>query len=346
MAAVRGLGMMRLRKRMVVAAGVVVLLVADGVAWWVAQRALDDGLDRWRAEMAASGIEVSAGEASRGGWPFAATRSLTAVTLRGGGASTTVARATLALSPFVPDSLLELPGEVTVAVAGMAPVRVAARDWAVRLPRDPAAPVTMDAVDVRAGIDDGGEPARWLGASAVHVAARPEAGGDVSVTASAQSVTLPVPPGVTLPLGGRLASVSTEFVWHGALPPPVLTAPSVAAWRDAGGAVLVRRFALGYGPLGLSGQGRFQLDGALQPVGRATLHIVGFAETLDALAAGRVITSFVATAAGAELGLLATTPPGGGAPRVDTELTVADGVASVARFPLLALPRLAWPPAP
>ena len=135
------------------------------------------------------GTQVSIASASPGGWPWGATRTLAGVTLRSGAATATAAHAVLVLSPFAPDALrLELPAEVGLAAAGIAPLRVVARDWVVRLPRDPAAPVTMDATDVAATLAEADAgPARRLGASVVHLAARPEAGGDVVVTASAQS---------------------------------------------------------------------------------------------------------------------------------------------------------------
>ncbi len=166
---------------------------------------------------------------------------------------------------------------------------------------------------------------------------------------SAQSIALPEPmPGEIWPLGRRLASVAFEVAASGRLPPPAASGPwldaaSLAAWRDSGGAVAVRRLAVGYGPLGVSGGGRLTLDAQLQPRGEAALTVLGYTETLDALVAAHVVTGHAAQAAGAVLALLARPPVGGGAPEVALNLVLRDRVLTAAGFPLLRLPALTWP---
>ncbi len=327
--------------------GVALLLLADTALWWWAEQALQRGLADWRARLAAAGVPVTVAGEAPGGWPLAASRTLAGLTLEVGGTRLLAAQAVLRLSPLDPGALrIDLPATVSLAGPGGTASSASARAWWLRLPRPGSGPPTMDANDLRIAVGGQRDLTRDLTAALAHVelAATPE--GDTALVGSAQSIGLPVPPGTALPLGPRIASVAFDAVLHGTPPAPFLSAPALSAWRDAGGAVGVRRFALGYGPLGVSGQGRFQLDAALQPIGRADLHIVGQAETLDALASGHVISAHVAVAAGAVLSLLAQPPAGGGTPQVDTTLVVRDGVAVVAGFPLLRLPPLAWPAAP
>ncbi len=117
----------------------------------------------------------------------------------------------------------------------------------------------------------------------------------------------------------------------------------MAAWRDAGGAFLVQRLALGYGPLGLSGNGRFGLDERLQPSGEAQVQVLGYAETLKTLTASHVMTAHAAQAIGAVLALLARPPEGGGAPEVDAAVSLQNRTLTVAGFPLVQLSPITWP---
>jgi hypothetical protein len=201
----------------------------------------------------------------------------------------------------------------------------------------------FDTRALRIAADQPGGPPRIATAGVSHLRLDPVAGA-TSITLSAQSIALPEPrPGEILPLGPRLASLSFDAAMHGSLHLARLDAASLTAWRDGGGAVDISRLALGYGPLGLSAQGRFALDGDLQPAGQATLTIVGYAATLQALTASHVLTASMARAIGAVMTLLAHAPDGGGAPLVDTTLAVRHQVVSIAGFPLARLPPLLWP---
>jgi hypothetical protein len=293
--------------------------------------------------MVAAGVAVDIADAAPGGWPFSAARVLSGVALRGGAASLTADRAILRLSPLRPDALtLLLPGEVAARLPGLPALRARAQTWTVRLPATGAAAIDATALEVDLQQPDT-EPPRRLTIALAHLQIAPTNAADTQFIGSAQSIALPIPPGETMPLGPRIASVAFDLTLRGSIPPPYLTAGALTAWRGDRGAIDLDRFALGYGPLGVSGNGRFDLDAALQPEGRAALHLVGQAETVAALAAARVISSHVAIAANAVLSLLAHTPPGGGVPQVDTGLVLEDGILSVAGFPLLRVPPVAWP---
>ena len=78
-------------------------------------------------------------------------------------------------------------------------------------------------------------------------------------------------------------------------------------------------------------------------MGTGNARVVGYAETLDALATHGVISKSAATAAKAVLSLLAHTPEDGGPPDVEVPLTLQYRTLSMRQVPLLRLPEIDWP---
>ncbi len=144
-------------------------------------------------------------------------------------------------------------------------------------------------------------------------------------------------------LGSRLSSLSVEGAVTGPMPLQTSLAARAAAWRDGGGTLTVEHMAMGWGPLGASGGATLALDARLQPMGTGHMRLIGFAESLDALASDHVMTPGAAIAAKAVLSLLATTPEGGGPPEVEVPLTLQDRTLSMRQVPLLKLPEVIWP---
>ena len=339
---------MKPRRWVWLAAAAGLLAAADTALWWSAERALSRGFADWVQAMAAQGLTATAGPARLGGWPLSATMTLPALSLRAaGGASLRVEPAVLSLSALHPRSLrVTLPGMVAARAPGLPPADASAAVWSVEMPFDRPGMTEMDARDLRVGLLQPNGQERVTTAALAHLQVSAQAAG-TRYDGSAQSIGLPSPlPGEVQPLGPRLASLAFEAVVRGDLSAFTLNAATLAAWRDAGGAVEVSRLALGYGPLGLSGQGRFRLDAQLQPEGEASLRIIGYAQTIQALVGAKLLSAHAATAAGAVLGLLARPPEGGGASQVQTTASLLDGVLTVAGFPLLRVANVAWPTQP
>jgi hypothetical protein len=78
-------------------------------------------------------------------------------------------------------------------------------------------------------------------------------------------------------------------------------------------------------------------------MGSGTAHLVGYAEALDKLAAGAVLTKSAATAAKAVLSLLAGSGADDEPANVDVPLTLQYRTLSMRQVPLLRLPELDWP---
>ena len=70
---------------------------------------------------------------------------------------------------------------------------------------------------------------------------------------------------------------------------------------------------------------------------------MGYAETLDRLAAGGKLTKSAATAAKAVLSLMAGTAQGDEPASVDVPLTLQYRTLSMRQVPLVRLPELDWP---
>lgn len=341
----RGLGIKRRRWPWIVLAAVALLVLAHAALWWTAERAMARGFAEWQAGMAAQGWEVkAAGSSGLSGWPLAATRTLSNVEIGAGPMRVRSEHLAISVSLLQPATLrVTLPAPVTLALPLLPPLRLTAEEASLEAP--------LRGIP-RADFDTRGLTAEWstpdgspqrLTAAIAHMRFVPTTPGLV-IEGSAQAITLPEPPpGEILPLGSRLASVSFDATLHGSLPGPLLDTSTLATWRDAGGDIVVQRLALGYGPLGLSGNGRVGLDERLQPSGEAKVQVLGYAETLKTLTASHVMTAHAAQAIGAVLALLARPPEGGGAPQVDANVSLQNRTLTVAGFPILQLPAIAWP---
>jgi hypothetical protein len=173
--------------------------------------------------------------------------------------------------------------------------------------------------------------------------ARPAKPDDVAghFTLSAEAITLPDTQ--HWPLGRTLSSFALSGVVNGAIPMGEGIAKAATQWRDAGGSIGIQNLAVGWGPLGLSGAATLALDDQLQPMGAGNGKLVGYAATLDALAANGALTHSAATAAKAVLSLLANSPGEGEPAEVDVPLTLQYRTLSMRQVPLVRFPELDWP---
>lgn len=339
---------MRFRRRLwIVSLAVLLLLgVAVTLAWYLATRHLMTGFTDWQASMREAGWRVDAGRPVASGWPFAATVTIPAVEIADGGHA--------------------VPGGVDWSAGGVR-LRIAA--W------HPA--TLIGSAEGRQSLDVAGEKvefaAEWMGVAIPLEFGKPPRSADVTVTKlrlgagglESLHALLTFPPpaepkaptvGISLhadaitltgeaanALGSRIASLGLEAALSGTLAPSDDPRTMAANWRASGGSLQIRDFRLLWGPLNLTGRGTLGLDEHLQLEGNGNAHAVGYAETLDALAAHAVLSRSAATAAKAVLSLLASYPANGAAPSVDVPLTLKDGTLAMHQVPLVRLPQLVWP---
>jgi hypothetical protein len=348
---------MRRRKLWIVLLAVPLLLAAaDTLYWYVAVRSLENGFAGWLAERRALGWTATVGRTARGGWPLAATLTVRGVLLTGG-------------EPDIPGGLswrterlilrtdLPRPGMLDVASEGMQRLRLADRpefpytadQLHLTLPLAAGGPPRSAAVaarNLRAGIPTGSDATAsvTVGVLDLRLDFKPTAqSGEAALGFALDASAIGLPATLARPLGPRVASLTLQ----GALDGPVLRtrAPRerAAAWRDGGGTLEVQHLAVNWGPLDLTAGATLTLDEQLEPMGTGSARIVGYAETLDALAAHGVISRSAATAAKAVLSLLAHTPEDGGPPDVEVPLTLQYRTLSMRQVPLLRLPEIDWP---
>jgi len=350
--------------------GVLVLLVGAQAAYWrLAAGRLAAGYDAWAAAQRAAGWTVNSGVPATGGWPLAATLTLPEVF---------IAAPRPVAAPGLAGDLTWSTDHLTLRVGLLAPTRLEVLSTGLqrlRLGEGPEIPYTADSLRIDIPLDQAGPRTAELvgndlriglpvasGTAAKDATAEaddpvagltigllkghlelPPAPQAVGFLLAAEAIGLPPRawPDVTDALGSRLSSLSIEGSLTGPWPAMADPAAQARAWRAGGGALRIGRLAMGWGPLGMSLTARLTLDAELQPAGTGAAHIIGFARTLDALAASHAIGANAALAGKALLGLIAQ-PAGAEADAVDLPLTVQDRMLSVRTAPLLRLPALEW----
>lgn len=346
------------RRRLPIAAAALLLLAAAGYTgfWFFEAHLVRSGLADWTAARRAEGLSVDYGAPQLSGFPF---------------------RIAVRLDhPAVaaPDQHWRWTGEaveadvrpwafhhVTVHPLGRQEVAfVAAGENAVASASAAEATAVVD-VDARGRLQEGsfdaealtlagagGPPA--LVARSVHL----ELAGPGDAPAAAKGPALPLSAVLSLrleevtlasaagsPLGPTLGSLALEAQvrgpFEGKSPMQALT-----AWRDAGGTLELKSFALAWGPLQLAGNATLALDPNLQPEGAGTGEIRGFAETIDALVGQGLVKPDTGALAKAALGLVAKAPAGGGAKVLTVPLTIQKQVLYAGPFGLMRLPTIKW----
>ena len=332
------------------------LAAADTLYWRLVERNLEDGFAAWLAARRASGWTATVGQPARGGWPLAATLTVPTVSLKGGepdiagGLTWDAERLVLRIGLAHP-RLLEIASEGVqhLRFAEGPEVVYTADRLRIALPPQPGATprsAEVTARDLRAGIPAGGDAGASLtvGSLRLHLEARPAAqAGEPALAFLLNAEAIGPPASIARSLGPRIASLTLQGALDGPVPRMRALAERAARWRDGGGTLEIQRLAVNWGPLDLTASATLALDDQLQPMGTGSARVVGYAETLDALATRGTISRSAATAAKAVLSLLAHSPEDGSPPDVEVPLTLQYRTLSMRQVPLVRLPELDWP---
>lgn len=333
----------------------ILLIGGDTLYWRIAERNLDAGFAAWMAGLRAAGWTASAGRPVRGGWPLAATLTVPRVALAGGdpdipgGLTWSTDRVVLRIALLHPRMLeIAANGRQRLGLGDGPEINYTADRLLVAVALRPGAPARSAEVTVsnlRAGMPSGGDPdaAVTVGSLRLHWSMRPAAASDeVALVFSLDAGEIGPPPGLARALGPRIASFALDGTLDGPMPDARGLARRATAWRDGGGTLDIHRLALTWGPLDLLASASLTLDDQLQPTGTGNARLVGYGETLDALAAHNVVSRSAATAAKAVLSLLAETPEDGGPPDVEVPLTLRYRTLSMRQVPLVRVTALDW----
>ena len=156
--------------------------------------------------------------------------------------------------------------------------------------------------------------------------------------AQAEGISYPAPP-----VRG-LGRTTARLVVQGSVTGQADDAPgALARWRDSGGTLEVKRFALDHGPLALDGDGTLALDDRMRPIGAFTLRVKGFEEALDRLTAAGVIKPYPAALAKTVMKALARKQGMPGAGELKVPLSLQDGWLYVGPLAVAKLPPINWP---
>lgn len=288
-----------------IAIGVLIAVCAGySIYWYVAAGEIRSGIDRWADDRRAKGWTVDLGTPSVTGFPFRLDLFLQTPVLAGPGNQWRweMPNAQASARPWALNRIeMSVPGVHTVKTAAQAAavtlaradgelelrdgkprfvlVRLAGVDWA----QPGAVRTRIDTLTIRVedGVSFGDESAT--------------ATSGLGIAVDARKVVLPE--AWKPPLGVGLNRLSMDAVAVGPFEPRGKLTEALSRWRDAGGALEVRAFAIDWEALKLRGDGTFAFDENLQPQGAMTAEIDGVEKTSDALIAAGVIDARTAFAA-------------------------------------------------
>jgi hypothetical protein len=347
--------MARRRLTIIVLAAGTAVIVLYGALWLFAANLLDEAVENWATERRAEGWQVGFGTRRMAGFPLRLAHRMEAPSLarviggrmrRWRGPKTEIE-----FQPWRPDEIrLHFPGTHrfeldTTGAARVLTIEAGGADAVLRHEAE-SGRKTLDMKLNQLGVTDPGSVSRTaIERLSVTVEAIPRTGTDDRGKASTRLVVelggLVLPAEIKPALGLRIESfvLDAAVIGHIASGPP---GEALAAWRDAGGTVELRRLKIVWSDLVLDTDGTLALNADMQPMGAATARITGFRKTVDALVAAGSITPGNAVTTRIVLGLLARTPKEGGPPRITAPLTAQDGALYLGPVKIMRLPRITW----
>ena len=336
-----------------------IALAGDFAYWREAVGRLRTGFEEWAAAQRRAGWTLSSGKPIAGGWPLSATLTLPNTTISANEAVLPVsvtwraAAANLSVDLFSPTQLrIEPEGTQSLQLGSGSEIPYRAGRLTLSVPLNQAGPTTqleLAASNIK-GQKGAETDATGFGVAllAAHFRVTEDARQGqpaLGVIIAAESITMR--PDSIAPLGAafgnRMPSVVIEAELTGPTPPPGDPGESARQWRDSGGRLDITRFALGWGTLGLSGQGQMRLDDSLQPAGTGDVHLVDYGAAIDSLARAHVIGTGAALSARAVLSVVSQASDNSDIRSADVPVSLQGGILMLDHIPLVRLPTVNLP---
>ena len=269
--------------RAVIPALVVAAALGYAFYWHLLSERVLDRIAEWAVERRDAGWSVEFGELERAGFPFRISIRIRGARMAAPGESLEwrLPDATLTMRTWEPGRVtIDAPGTHRAALGGSEAV-VEAAEAEIVLGGRRATTLRLAAPSVRLS---GGATldVRNLGARI-----EKQAGSPARFALRAQSLSAPRLP----PPDRAITGIQLEGVVEGSAEPVGALGVWAERWRDAGGRVALREFALSWGSLNVRGDGAFRLDGDLQPEGGLNVGIADIDRAAEALAAAGIAPS-------------------------------------------------------
>lgn len=347
------------RRLLVIAALLAAALGGYALYWQAAAGTLARGIADWAAQRRAEGYTISHGAPDIGGFPFRLEARLAAPAIDSprtvGATAWRWSGPTLILHarPWSPlDAEAAAPGRHDVEIDDNGRLRGFVIDAIAATGRASfAADGRVTGAEARLTdilvAEDGAED-RPLSAEILSIEVRPDdpAGGDHGRPSLGFSLALTgvlLPPGTEAPLGRELETLEVDGAVMGRIDTGHRSLrDGLASWRDDGGTLEIARVVGRWGPLYLTGDGTFALDGRLQPIGAMSTTLSGHAAAIDALVEAGAIGARDGGLAKILLGVLSRPSPVDGTDELAVPLTLQDGWLWAGPAKLLRLPVISW----
>jgi hypothetical protein len=338
-----------MRKRLIGLAALIVLLpAADFLGCMLLQYRMRAAYTGWVDTITKQGWAVRTDGVTKGGFPTGATLTITGLDLSGGramlpgGLDWRADRVVLSLGLLDFWRLsVEPQGQQIVRVAGMRAITCSADSLVASVPlgRGRADSITLDADGLTASvIDPKDRPDFHVEHLALRLMARLRGAARIDASADFDAMGVELPDEGRWPLGALVKHASADISLASPALSGVAASDQARAWHDWGGVLTVQNLVVLWGPLDVQAQARMGLDDALQPAGEGHAVIKGWAQTVDALAAGGVMPEGMAQTVKIVMGLMAKGPDGG----LNVPFKVKDSTLSVGKIPLVKLHTVDW----
>lgn len=322
-----------------------VLSVIYGAAWYYVASQLEAGIDEWRAQQRAHGLDVQFEKRVRAGFPGSIAFKLTSPSVTQSGTRNwhwSAEQLTLSMKPWAPNHIQFDGAGIHQGHYMKAGTRHdlegSVQKWRGSIDYENG--VARQIQTELGGLSMSGLAANeLLQISGAEISVMIAKDKNPEFVVRVRQIDLPL--SFKAPLGPQVSHFDARGTLTGDIRSEDLE-KALVAWRDSGGTLDFTNLDLDYSPLRVRGDGTLALDAHMQPVAAFSVKAEGFFATVDALHGQGLIPLGTSFATKIALGVLSKTPEGGGAAYLDLPITVQDQTLYAGSIKLLKLRPIHW----